>query len=82
MIRSGKGGKGAGRPLNVRETTIGQIITKLRMEAALTQDQMARRMYTSKNTVCAWETGRKHPNLTTLEKLAEVTGTRLEIRFV
>jgi transcriptional regulator with XRE-family HTH domain len=39
-------------------------------------------MFTSKSTVTRMESGRELPTLTTLEKWAEVTGKRLDVRFL
>lgn len=84
MIRSGKGGKGAGkgRPLTPRTTPLRAMLTSARLEAGLTQAQMGKLMCTTGTTVARWENGQQYPTLTTLEKIAEVTGKRLEVRFV
>jgi transcriptional regulator with XRE-family HTH domain len=84
MTRSGRKGKGAGRgrPLTPRTTPLREMLTAVRLEAGLTQAEMAELMCTSSWMVTRWETGGSYPTLTTLEKIAEVTGRKLEIRFV
>ena len=37
--------------------TIGQIIVKLRKERGLTQEQLARQLYVTRQAVSKWETG-------------------------
>lgn len=53
-----------------------------RLRAGLTQGQLARRMRTSRSTISRIESGRALPLVATLEKLAEVTGHKLEIRLI
>ena len=57
-------------------------MTNARLEAGLTQAELARLMSTTQSVIARMETGRYMPTLTTLEKLAEVTGHRLEVRFI
>jgi transcriptional regulator with XRE-family HTH domain len=82
MIRPEKNPNGAGRPLKPRTSHLCQMLTAVRLEAGMTQAEVATRMRTTPNVVARWENGQKHPSLTTLEKFAEVTGNQLEIRFV
>lgn len=65
-----------------RANEIAQIMTNVRLEAGLTQEELAKLMRTSQSTIARMESGRFKPRLTTLEMLAEITGKRLEIRFV
>ena len=65
-----------------RPSYIAQMMTSLRLEAGLSQGELAKLMYTHQTVVAKWENGRLYPNLNTLEKLAEVLGKRLEVRFV
>ncbi len=37
--------------------TIGQTIAKLRKERGMTQEQLARQLYVSRQAVSKWETG-------------------------
>ena len=61
---------------------IPQMMAAARLEAGLTQVEMARLMRTTQSTIARMETGGRHPNLTTLEKWAEVTGHRLEVQMI
>jgi transcriptional regulator with XRE-family HTH domain len=61
---------------------IYQTMTAVRLEAGLTQAELAQLMRTTQSAIARLETGGRVPTLTTLEKLAEVTGQRLEVRFV
>ena len=54
----------------------------MRIEARLTQRDLAKLMRTSQCVIARLETGKGYLNLTTLEKLAEMTGGRLEVHFV
>jgi len=59
-----------------------RTMTQARKRAGLTQGELAKLMYTTRSVVTKWETGAIHPNVTTLEKWAEVTGRRLRILMV
>ena len=45
-------------------------IKKFREEKNLTQQQLADKLYVSRQTVCRWETGSRCPDLLTVKKLA------------
>ena len=53
-----------------------------RLEAGYTQQELAELMSTSKSTITRMESGKDSLTVATLEKWAEVTGKRLEIRFI
>jgi transcriptional regulator with XRE-family HTH domain len=83
MTRSGRNGRDAARSLKARPTELWATITEVRIQAGLTQEQLAELMCTDRSVVVRWENGRSNnPTLRTLEKIAEVTGRKLEIRFV
>ena len=48
----------------------GQIITALRMKANLTQEQLAEKLFVSRDLVSKWETGRRRPDYQTVLRLA------------
>lgn len=50
----------------------GQIITALRMTANLTQEQLAEKLFVSRDLVSKWETGRRRPDYQTVLRLAEL----------
>ncbi len=52
------------------EMALGENIRKLREEAQLTQQQLADRLYVSRQTVSRWESGTRCPDLITAKKLA------------
>ncbi|MCI9423214.1 MAG: helix-turn-helix transcriptional regulator [Dorea sp.] len=49
---------------------LGENIRKLREKANLTQQQLAERLYVSRQTVSRWESGVRCPDLITAKKLA------------
>ena len=57
---------------------------KMRLEAGLTQEEVAKRMGTTKSVVSRLESvNSKHsPSINTLQKYAKAVGHNLEIRFV
>ncbi len=57
-------------------------MTEARIRAGLSQSELARLMSTVQSAISGVETGRRSPSITTLEKWAEVTGHRLEVRLV
>jgi transcriptional regulator with XRE-family HTH domain len=57
-------------------------MTTARRRAGFTQAELAKLMYTDRSQVTRWETGTSTPTITTLEKLAEVTGHRLRVLLV
>ncbi|MEX1045955.1 MAG: helix-turn-helix transcriptional regulator [Actinomycetota bacterium] len=59
---------------------IASLIKKMRTQAGLTQDALAEPAGTSQPTVAAYEGGRAHPTLGTLERLADAAGFDLQIR--
>jgi transcriptional regulator with XRE-family HTH domain len=59
-----------------------ELVRTLRSESRLSQRELAARAETSGPTVAAYESGNKEPRLSTLERLAETAGLRLEIRLV
>jgi transcriptional regulator with XRE-family HTH domain len=49
------------------------------MQANLSQVELAEKMGTSQSTIARLESGKANPNLSTLRRLAKVTGTTLRI---
>lgn len=65
-----------------RKLEIGYKIAKLRQKFGLTQKQLAERIKTSQANISRLESGDYWQcSLRTLEKIAMVTGTRLDISF-
>ena len=57
----------------------GQIIAQLRTQAGLTQQQLAEKLYVSRDLVSKWETCRRLPNYDTVQRLAEIFGVGPEV---
>ena len=53
-----------------------------RARAGLSQAELAERMGTTQSVVARLESGKQAPSWKTIQRLAEATGTRPEIRFV
>jgi transcriptional regulator with XRE-family HTH domain len=67
----------------MRQTNrVARQMMEARLRAGLFQRQLAELMGTSQSTISRLESGQDLPTVATLEKLAEVTGHRLEMRFV
>jgi transcriptional regulator with XRE-family HTH domain len=79
MNRSGKSGKNAA---SVDRVVIAQSMRAARLKAGLKQSDLAEMMATSRTTITRMESGRDFPQIATLERWAELTGKRLEIRLV
>ena len=58
------------------------IVQDLRQRRGLTQSQLAELAQTSQPTIAAYESGRKSPNLRTLERLARSVGLEAVVDFV
>lgn len=52
----------------------GQRISEARLEAGLTQTQLAQAISTSERNISRWETGRNSPRLPHLLAIAQATG--------
>jgi len=61
---------------------MAQLMTSVRLEAGISQTELAKLMVTHQTVVAKWETGSLSPTITTLAKLAEVLGKKLEVRIV
>ena len=51
---------------------IGKNISKLRRMKSLTQDELAEKLFVTRQTVSGWENGRTQPGLDILGELADV----------
>jgi ribosome-binding protein aMBF1 (putative translation factor) len=63
------------------EFFLASVVMDVRNRAGLTQEELARKMGTTRLVVARLESGRWHPSMRTLQRLAEATGSRLLIRF-
>lgn len=57
--------------------SVGKHIRRLRAARGLTQEQLAEKLFVTRQTVSAWETGRAQPDLETLERIAAVLGVEV-----
>jgi len=81
---------GAGKTRRVRvlarDRTLQALVADLRaarVAAGMTQEEVARKMLTTKSAVCRLESGLStRPTLTTIEKYALTVGARVEIRVL
>ena len=53
-------------------TRIGENIKRMRLEREMSQEELANRIFTTRQTVSNYENGRSVPDLQTIEKLSEV----------
>ena len=56
---------------------IGAFIQERRIDAKITQEELARKMHVSIATIDKWEKGKSLPNIKKLEKLSIVLGTSI-----
>ncbi len=58
---------------------IGETLRGARLDAGLSQTELARRAGTSQATLSAYESGAKRPSVETLSRLLAATGRRLSV---
>ena len=63
------------------EFALARAVIHARVQAGLTQEQLAKRMDTTQSVIARLESGRTRPSTQTLERLAAATGTHLKISF-
>ncbi|MGH2551293.1 MAG: helix-turn-helix domain-containing protein [Thermomicrobiales bacterium] len=63
------------------EYALVKAIIRARLEAKMTQEQVAEAMGTTQAAVARLEGGRSLPSTRTLKRFAEATGTKLRINF-
>lgn len=71
-----------GRDAMTPELEIARAIIAARVQAGLTQEEVARRMRTTQSAVARLETGNSLPTLKSLYRYAAATGTWPEIKLV
>ena len=57
--------------------SVAKHIRRLRTEQHMTQEDLAEKLFVTRQTVSAWETGKAQPDLETLERIAVVLGVDL-----
>lgn len=58
--------------------TLGNRLKSLRIDAGLTQEQLAERIGVKKQNISRYENGRVEPNIRTAKRIAEALGVTLE----
>ena len=58
-------------------TSISKNIKRLRQQTGMTQEQMAEKLFVTRQTVSLWENGKNQPDIQTLERIAECFGVEL-----
>lgn len=58
---------------------IGKNIREIRERRGMTQDDLAGKLYVSRQTISNYEVGRSKPDIETLTRLAEILGTDLTV---
>lgn len=57
--------------------SVAKHIRRLRTEQHMTQEDLAEKLFVTRQTVSAWETGKAQPDLETLEQIAVVLGVEV-----
>ena len=58
--------------------SVGEIISHLRKEKKMTQNDLARKMNVTDKAVSKWERNLSYPDINSIPKLAEILGTTVE----
>ena len=58
---------------------IGKSIVKIRKDKNLTQDDLARKYYVTRQTISNWETGKSYPDLETIVKISDDFNISLDV---
>lgn len=66
---------------SAEEFALAREIIAARINAGLSQQELARKMETTQSVVARLESGHHLPSMSTLKKLAKATGTKLSIHF-
>lgn len=59
----------------------GERLREIRTEKQLTQNELAKKLNVSYNTIYAWETDKQEPSMPTLLKLCEILEVSLDYLF-
>jgi DNA-binding XRE family transcriptional regulator len=64
------------------EFAVIEALVRARMDAGLTQTELAQRIGTTQSAIARLEGGGVSPSLSTLRRYAEATGTKLKVSLV
>ena len=56
---------------------IKQILKKLRKDHGLTQDELAQKLFVSRQTISNWENGKSYPDISHLHRMSDIYGESL-----
>jgi uncharacterized protein len=62
------------------DSTSAEVLRTARRRSGATQAELARRAGVTQSVISAYERGRREPSLSTLSRLVEATGQRLDVR--
>ncbi|MHB1905389.1 MAG: helix-turn-helix domain-containing protein [Acidimicrobiales bacterium] len=62
---------------NREDISTGMLLRQARLGAGLSQTEVARRAHVAQSVISAYESGRREPSVSTLERLIRATGHRL-----
>jgi predicted nucleotidyltransferase/DNA-binding XRE family transcriptional regulator len=62
---------------NREDNATGKLLRQARLGAQLSQTEVARRAHVAQSVISAYESGRREPSVSTLERLIRATGHRL-----
>jgi len=63
------------------EFNIARELIRARMQAGLTQQEVAQRMGTTQSVIARMESGKPLPSLRSLKRYAQATGSKIKISF-
>ena len=63
----------------MKKTSIGSNIKQMRIYNGMTQDDLAKRLKISRQTISSWEINRTEPSINDIEKLAAVFGCKKSV---
>lgn len=64
---------------NQEDISTGKLLRRARLDARLSQTEVARRAHVAQSVISAYESDRREPSVTTLQRLVRATGHRLVI---
>lgn len=62
---------------NREDISTGKLLRQARLDARLSQSEVARRAHVAQSVISAYESGRREPSVSTLQRLVRATGHRL-----
>lgn len=63
------------------EFMIGAMIASAREKAGLTQEQLARKVHTTKSAICRWERQASNIRVGNLQRIAKALGLHLHVKL-